>query len=57
MREVEKAAEKAGLSRMIQSLERGIDTTIGEAGRGLLGGENRELHSPGRFLKKLPLFF
>ncbi|KMY48475.1 thiol reductant ABC exporter subunit CydD [Peribacillus loiseleuriae] len=52
MEEVEKAAEKAGLSGMIQSLERGIDTAIGEAGRGLSGGEKQRVALARAFLKR-----
>ena len=52
MKEVENAAEKAGLSGLIQSLERGIDTVIGEAGRGLSGGEKQRVALARAFLKR-----
>ncbi|MBA9026624.1 thiol reductant ABC exporter subunit CydD [Peribacillus huizhouensis] len=52
MKDVELAAQKAGLSKMIQSLEHGIDTTIGEAGRGLSGGEKQRVALARAFLKQ-----
>ena len=50
--EIEKAAEKAGISHMIQGLEKGYDTAIGEAGRGLSGGERQRIAIARAFLKK-----
>lgn len=52
MKEVEEAAEKAGLSRMIQSLDLGYNTAIGEAGRGLSGGEKQRVALARAFLKR-----
>lgn len=49
--EIEWAAEKAGISEMIQSLENGYDTPVGEAGRGLSGGEQQRLAIARAFLK------
>ena len=50
--EVKKAAEKAGIAGMIKSLEKGYDTAIGEAGRGLSGGEKQRIAIARAFLKK-----
>ena len=50
--EVRKAAEKAGISEMVLSLEKGFDTIIGEAGRGLSGGEKQRIAIARAFLKK-----
>ena len=50
--EVEKAARKAGISELIESLERGYDTPIGETGRGLSGGEKQRLAIARAFLKQ-----
>ncbi|WP_164670766.1 thiol reductant ABC exporter subunit CydD [Virgibacillus doumboii] len=49
---IEKAAEKAGISEMIQSLAKGYDTPVGEAGRGLSGGEQQRLAIARAFLKQ-----
>ncbi|WP_017728366.1 thiol reductant ABC exporter subunit CydD [Halalkalibacterium ligniniphilum] len=49
--EIERAAEKAGISTMIQALENGYDTMIGEAGRGLSGGEKQRIAIARAFLK------
>ncbi|UJL46735.1 thiol reductant ABC exporter subunit CydD [Virgibacillus sp. NKC19-16] len=49
--DVEQAAEKAGIAAMIQSLEDGYDTPVGEAGRGLSGGEQQRLAIARAFLK------
>ncbi|MFC3041738.1 thiol reductant ABC exporter subunit CydD [Virgibacillus xinjiangensis] len=46
------AAEQAGLSHMIEDLEQGYDTPVGEAGRGLSGGEMQRLALARAFLKK-----
>ncbi|KIL51836.1 thiol reductant ABC exporter subunit CydD [Jeotgalibacillus soli] len=50
--EIEQAAEKAGISNLIQSLEQGYDTPIGEAGRGLSGGEKQRVAIARAFLKR-----
>ncbi|MBU9714599.1 thiol reductant ABC exporter subunit CydD [Evansella tamaricis] len=50
--EVIKAAEKAGIGDMIQSLETGYNTIIGEGGRGLSGGEKQRIALARAFLKK-----
>lgn len=50
--EIEQAAEQAGLAEMIQSLEKGYNTPIGEGGRGLSGGEKQRLAIARAFLKK-----
>jgi len=50
--EVVKAAEKAGIAEMVASLKQGFDTQIGEAGRGLSGGEKQRIALARAFLKK-----
>ncbi|MGR9047846.1 thiol reductant ABC exporter subunit CydD [Halobacillus faecis] len=50
--EIQQAAEKAGIADLITSLEKGYDTLIGEAGRGLSGGEKQRLALARTFLKK-----
>ncbi|GAB3796213.1 thiol reductant ABC exporter subunit CydD [Virgibacillus kimchii] len=50
--EVEEAAEKAGLKEVIASLDDGYDTTVGEAGRGLSGGEKQRLALARAFIKR-----
>lgn len=49
--EIESAAEKAGISEMIAGLEKGYETPIGEAGRGLSGGEKQRIAIARAFLK------
>lgn len=49
---IAQAAENAGLARLIESLEHGYDTPVGEAGRGLSGGEKQRLALARAFLKK-----
>lgn len=51
-REIEEAAKKAGIIDMIQSLANGFDTVIGEAGRGLSGGEKQRIAIARAFLKR-----
>ncbi|WLR48354.1 thiol reductant ABC exporter subunit CydD [Halobacillus litoralis] len=50
--EIHQAAEKAGIADLITSLEKGYDTPVGEAGRGLSGGEKQRLALARTFLKK-----
>lgn len=50
--EIEEAAGKAGIAKLIHSLENGYDTVIGEAGRGLSGGEKQRVAIARAFLKK-----
>lgn len=51
------AAQKAGILELIESLPLGFDTMIGEAGRGLSGGEKQRLVLARAFLKKPSLLF
>ncbi|WP_394120762.1 thiol reductant ABC exporter subunit CydD [Planococcus donghaensis] len=46
------AAEKAGIAEMVLTLEHGFDTRIGEAGRGLSGGEKQRIALARAFLKR-----
>ncbi|OXS77387.1 thiol reductant ABC exporter subunit CydD [Domibacillus enclensis] len=50
--EVEEAVRKAGLKEMIGELKQGLDTSVGEAGRGLSGGEKQRVALARAFLKK-----
>lgn len=50
--EIEKAAERAGLTSLITQLDKGLDTPVGEGGRGLSGGEKQRLALARAFLKK-----
>lgn len=50
--EIESAAEKAGISELVESLDQGYDTPIGEAGRGLSGGERQRVAIARAFLKR-----
>ncbi|GEN54968.1 thiol reductant ABC exporter subunit CydD [Halobacillus faecis] len=50
--EIKEAAERAGIAQLIASLEKGYDTPVGEAGRGLSGGEKQRLALARTFLKK-----
>ncbi len=49
--EIDRAAEKAGISEWIRSLAHGYDTQIGEGGRGLSGGEKQRIAIARTFLK------
>ncbi|TFJ94503.1 thiol reductant ABC exporter subunit CydD [Lentibacillus salicampi] len=51
-KEIERAAEQAGIANLIQTLENGYDTDVGEAGRGLSGGEVQRLALARAFLKQ-----
>jgi len=50
--EVLTAAKKAGIAEMVSTLEKGFETPIGEAGRGLSGGEKQRIALARAFLKK-----
>ncbi|WP_434752987.1 thiol reductant ABC exporter subunit CydD [Paenibacillus amylolyticus] len=50
--DIEKAAERAGLAALIAQLDKGLDTPVGEAGRGLSGGEKQRLALARAFLKQ-----
>ncbi|AJD89938.1 ABC transporter ATP-binding protein [Jeotgalibacillus malaysiensis] len=50
--DIEAAAEKAGLMPLIEALQKGLDTLVGEGGRGLSGGEKQRLALARAFLKK-----
>ncbi|MGJ9459231.1 thiol reductant ABC exporter subunit CydD [Oceanobacillus sp. CF4.6] len=50
--EITKAAEKAGINKLIDTLEKGYDTPIGEAGRGISGGEKQRIAIARAFLKR-----
>lgn len=50
--ELVEAARKAGILEMVYSLTLGFDTPVGEAGRGLSGGEKQRIALARAFLKK-----
>lgn len=50
--DIVKAAQKAGITELVQSLPNGYDTSIGEAGRGLSGGERQRIAIARAFLKR-----
>ncbi|MFX3649905.1 MAG: thiol reductant ABC exporter subunit CydD [Paenibacillus sp.] len=50
--EIEQAAEEAGLVGIVAQLEQGLDTFVGEGGRGLSGGEKQRLALARAFLKR-----
>lgn len=50
--EIINAAKQAGIDSLIESLEKGYDTPIGEAGRGLSGGEKQRIAIARAFLKR-----
>lgn len=49
---IEAAGEKAGITELVDSLELKYDTPVGEAGRGLSGGEKQRIALARAFLKK-----
>lgn len=49
---IRQAAEAAGLAAMIDELQHGYDTPVGEGGRGLSGGEKQRLALARAFLKQ-----
>lgn len=50
--EIRQAAEEAGLAALVAGLEQGLDTYVGEGGRGLSGGEKQRLALARAFLKR-----
>lgn len=50
--DIEQAAEEAGLAAITNRLEQGLDTFVGEGGRGLSGGEKQRLALARAFLKR-----
>lgn len=56
-KELEMAAHKAGILELVESLPEGFNTLVGEAGRGLSGGEKQRLVLARAFLKKPSLVF
>ena len=50
--EIEQAAEEAGLTVLIDQLQQGLETVIGDGGRGLSGGEKQRLALARAFLKR-----
>ncbi|MDN4617925.1 thiol reductant ABC exporter subunit CydD [Paenibacillus sp. PsM32] len=51
-KQIEQAAAEAGLTPLIAQLHQGLDTVIGEGGRGLSGGEKQRLALARAFLKR-----
>lgn len=51
-KEIEKAAEEAGLTTVAAQLDQGLDTFVGEGGRGLSGGEKQRLALARAFIKR-----
>lgn len=51
-REIELAAERAGIAEVIKEMDHGYETRVGEAGRGLSGGEKQRIALARAFLKK-----
>ncbi|UOQ91594.1 thiol reductant ABC exporter subunit CydD [Halobacillus shinanisalinarum] len=50
--EIDAAANKAGLSDLVERLANGLNTSVGEAGRGLSGGEQQRVAIARAFLKR-----
>ncbi|WP_026690800.1 thiol reductant ABC exporter subunit CydD [Alteribacter aurantiacus] len=50
--QVKEAADQAGLNTVVEKLERGLDTPVGEGGRGLSGGEKQRVALARAFLKR-----
>jgi ATP-binding cassette, subfamily C, bacterial CydD len=55
VKEVEEAAERAGLTEVIQSLPHGFETIIGEGGRSLSGGQEQRIALARAFLSNRPI--
>ncbi|MBA2875856.1 thiol reductant ABC exporter subunit CydD [Thermaerobacillus caldiproteolyticus] len=55
MKEVEEAAERAGLTEVIHSLPKGFETIIGEGGRSLSGGQEQRIALARAFLSNRPV--
>ncbi len=55
LKEVEEAAEAAGLTEVIQSLPQGFETIIGEGGRSLSGGQEQRIALARAFLSNRPI--
>ncbi|MBA2872327.1 ATP-binding cassette subfamily C protein CydD [Anoxybacillus calidus] len=55
MKEIEEAAERAGLTEVIRSLPRGFETIIGEGGRSLSGGQEQRIALARAFLGNRPI--
>lgn len=53
--QLESAVESAGLRSLVQRLERGLETRIGEAGASLSGGERQQVALARAFLKAAPV--
>ncbi|MDQ1234646.1 ATP-binding cassette subfamily C protein CydD [Paenibacillus sp. SORGH_AS306] len=51
-KQIQQAAAEAGLTPLIAQLHQGLDTVIGEGGRGLSGGEKQRLALARAFLKR-----
>jgi ATP-binding cassette, subfamily C, bacterial CydD len=54
-KEIEKAAERAGLTEVIRSLPQGLETIIGEGGRSLSGGQEQRIALARAFLSNRPI--
>ncbi|HSP23326.1 MAG TPA: thiol reductant ABC exporter subunit CydD [Planococcus sp. (in: firmicutes)] len=50
--EIMAAAKQAGIAEMVLTLKQGLDTPVGEAGRGLSGGEKQRIALARAFLKQ-----
>lgn len=54
-KEMEEAAELAGVNRFVKELVKGYETVVGEGGRGLSGGEKQRVALARAFLKQAPI--
>ncbi len=55
LQQIELAARMAGVERFVRDLPDGLDTTLGENGRGLSGGERQRVALARAFLKNAPI--